>query len=632
VGAASRRPDRFIGGRRTISSDTEKTQVLPPKRQMPVVDDLPPARDGGIEDEGHRRAAVEAAQAPAPRLARGIELIGEYEGSGFKEPPYIARRADGQMVQMAKLLYLVAAELDGKRSYAEIGERVSESFGRGLDAELTQVIVEEKLVPLGIAAPTKGEEPELKKIDPLLALKFRAAVVPEGLVNAVTRVFHPLFYPPVIVAVLGGLVTLDVWLFGYHGVAQSVRSVLYDPLFILLLLGLVVVSAAFHECGHATACKYGGARPGVMGVGVYIVYPAFYTDVTDAYRLDKKGRLRTDLGGVYFNTIFILLTAGAYFLTGFEPLLLIIPIQHLEILHQFLPFIRLDGYYIVSDLTGVPDMFMRIKPVLKSLLPWKEADDRVKELKTWARVAVTVYVLTLVPALAFLLGMMVINLPRVFGTAYDSFVVTMHKLGDAGAIAMVVDVFQLIVLLLVPLGLVVTLVQLARKAAVGSWRVTEGKPAARALVVVGAAAIAGTAAYAWYPINSVAKPIQSGERGTLGGAVGQISRLPQGGAPAPHTAPSSPAGQGGVTDTTTGKTSTTKTSTSTTTTATTTGTTTGASTTSTAPTATSTTATTTHSTTTAPAQTTTTTPAAATTTATTTEATTTTSPTTTTTP
>jgi len=52
---------------------------------MPVVDDLPPARDGGMEDEGHRRAAVQAAQAPAPRLADGIELIGRYEGSGFKD-------------------------------------------------------------------------------------------------------------------------------------------------------------------------------------------------------------------------------------------------------------------------------------------------------------------------------------------------------------------------------------------------------------------------------------------------------------------------------------------------------------------------------------------------------------------
>ena len=43
-----------------------------------------------------------------------------------------------------------------------------------------------------------------------------------------------------------------------------------------------------------------------MGAGLYIVWPAFYTDVTDAYRLGRGGRLRTDLGGIYFNAIFAL--------------------------------------------------------------------------------------------------------------------------------------------------------------------------------------------------------------------------------------------------------------------------------------------------------------------------------------
>ena len=169
-------------------------------------------------------AAAATTAAPAPRLADGIELIGRYEGSGFKEPPYIARRSDGQMVQMAELLYLVAEEIDGRRTYDEIAERVTERFERGLDAEMVQMLVEEKLVPLGVVAPPDGEQQELKKIDPLLALKFRTAVVPERLVNAVTTVFKPLFLPPVVVAVLGGLVALDVWLFGFHGIAQSVRS------------------------------------------------------------------------------------------------------------------------------------------------------------------------------------------------------------------------------------------------------------------------------------------------------------------------------------------------------------------------------------------------------------------------
>src|SRR5205807_9811004 len=244
------------------------------------------------------------------------------------------------------------------------------------------------------------------------ALNFKTAVVPHNLVNAVTTVFRPLFWPLVVLAALCGFIALDWWLFFVHGIAQGLRHLVNEPVFFLMVFGLVVLSAAFHECGHATGCRYGGARPGVMGAGIYLVWPAFYTDVTDAYRLGKGGRLRTDLGGVYFNAIFTLGTFAAYFVTGWEPLLLIVPLQLIEMLHQFLPFIRLDGYYIVSDLTGVPDMFARIKPTLQSLNPVDETPDEVKVLKPWVRVAVTAYVFTVVPLLLFLLGLTVINVPR----------------------------------------------------------------------------------------------------------------------------------------------------------------------------------------------------------------------------
>ncbi|MDX6492670.1 MAG: putative peptide zinc metalloprotease protein [Gaiellaceae bacterium] len=408
---------------------------------------------------------------------------------------------------------------------------MSERFGRGVSAENVQMLVDEKLRPLGVLAQADGSSPQLEKVDPMLALKFRAALVPERAVNAITTVFKPLFLPPVVVAVLAGLVALDVWLFFMHGVAQSARSVLYQPVNLLILLGLVALSAAFHECGHATACRYGGAKPGVMGAGLYIVWPAFYTDVTDAYRLGKGGRLRTDLGGVYFNVIFILATAGAYALTGFEPLLLVIPLQHIEIIHQFLPFLRLDGYYIVSDLTGVPDMFSRIKPTLRSLLPGKEADPLVTELKPWVRVATTIYVFTVVPFLILAFGLMAINAPRIFATAYDSFFVQWDKAHadfTNGSVALgAFEAFQMLVLVLPALGIVVTFWKLARKIMSGAWHRTEGRPLGRAALVVGASAAAAFTAYIWWP-NGDYKPIEPGERGTVQGAVQEIGNIPSG--------------------------------------------------------------------------------------------------------
>ena len=158
-----------------------------------------------------------------------------------------------------------------------------------------------------------------------------------------------------------------------------------------------MVSGAFHELGHATASRYAGAEPGVIGAGIYLLWPVFYNDLNDSYRLSRTDRLRCDLGGVYFNVLFILALFVAFGLTGFTPLLVVAAAQHLVILQQFLPFVRLDGYYVVSDLAGVPDLFRRIRPVLASLVPGAAGRG---DLKPHARRLVTAWVLLTVPLLA----------------------------------------------------------------------------------------------------------------------------------------------------------------------------------------------------------------------------------------
>src|SRR5436309_6671449 len=112
----------------TVSEESE-TEVLP------VADQAPPSAGEATEK---------------PRLAQGIELIGKYEGSGFKEAPYLARRTDGQVIQLPHLLYLVAEQADGQNRYEQIADTVSEQFGRGLSADNVQFLVTEKLAPLGV--------------------------------------------------------------------------------------------------------------------------------------------------------------------------------------------------------------------------------------------------------------------------------------------------------------------------------------------------------------------------------------------------------------------------------------------------------------------------------------------------
>ena len=129
------------------------------------------------------------------RLGEGIELLGQYQGSGFKEAPYLVRRPDGQMIQLPPLLYFVAERLDGDRDLDEIADEVTAVFGRGIDADGVKYLIEEKLQPLGILPKHDRAPPEIAAPDPLLALKLRTAVVPARVVNWITRAFLPLFVP-----------------------------------------------------------------------------------------------------------------------------------------------------------------------------------------------------------------------------------------------------------------------------------------------------------------------------------------------------------------------------------------------------------------------------------------------------
>lgn len=467
-----------------------------------------------------------------PRLAEGIELIGEFEDSGFKQAPFIARRADGQVVQLPKMLYHLAEQIDGKASYAQIAQRFSDTIERKVEAADVQMLVEEQLRPLGIAAQhADGESIELAKVDPLLALKFRAAVVPDSAVRSLTSVFRPLFLPPVVVLAVLGMLGLDGWLFFVHGVSQSLRHTLYQPALMLMLIGGVVLATAFHEIGHATACRYGGAKPGVMGVGIYIVWPAFYTDITDAYRLGKWGRLRTDMGGMYFNVLFALVIGGLYAVTSFEPLLLLIVLQNFAIIQQSLPFLRLDGYYILSDLTGVPDIFLRIRPVLQSFIPGRPTDERVTQLKNWVRVVVSGYVVLVVAFLLLTVVVMVINLPRMVATGYDSAALHYQAIGPdfskGHSPKGVLDVIETLFLILPGAGLAYTAVRVGRRTAVGAGSWSSGQPGRQAMLAVTGSAAVALAALSWWP-NGEYRPIQPGERGTLTGFIQQLRALPSG--------------------------------------------------------------------------------------------------------
>ena len=451
-------------------------------------------------------------------MSPGVELIGRFEGSGLKEDIYLARRNDGQVIQMSSLLFAVAGQIDGTTDVEGIAAGVSAQLGRLLEADDVAFLIDTKLRPAGIIAGAGEAEAQLARADPLLGLRFRARVIPAALVIRAANVLAPLLHPAFIVAVLIGLAAFDAWFLFLHGMAQAVREVVLQPHWTLVVLALLLASTALHELGHAAACRYGGAKPGPIGVGLYLAWPVFYSDVTDSYRLGRNARLRTDLGGVYFNLVFSVVIAAFYMATGFEPLLIVIALIQIEVLHQFFPFFRLDGYYVASDLIGVPDLFARLRPTLASLIPGRPLHPQVAALRPWARVAVAVWVLTTLAVVLLLYVLLVLGTPRLLATAWESFGLHGQALGMALARADVLGVLLALIeelLLALPLvALMLTVLRVARHLLLAWWSLGERQPVLRAAVAVATVLAASVAAGAFLsPLEY--QPIRPDERGTL---------------------------------------------------------------------------------------------------------------------
>ncbi len=434
-----------------------------------------------------------------PRLAEGTELLGEFKNSGVTEPPSLVRRADGQVIQLSRLVYLVASLLDGSRAPDVIAAKASAELGRTLSAEQVGYLITAKLAPLGIVAGA-GVPAALPTARPLLALRARATLLPAAAANAAGAFLRPLFSWPLIVAVVAGAAALDYWILSVRGLVAALQQLLNEPVDLLLVIVLSIASALFHECGHAAGCRRGGARPGRIGVGIYLVWPAFFTNVTDSYRLSRAGRLRTDLGGVYFNLIFILGLAGVYAATSAKILLLVIAVTHLEMLEQLLPFVRFDGYFILSDLVGVPDLFARIAPVMRGLFR-KHGDPRVAALRRPARIVITAWVLTVIPLLALTLGYLMLFLPSADRALWHSarqagYLAARAFAGHQYAVS-AVDALGAVLAVVPIAGLLYVAAGLLRRAVSLGARWSAGRPRRRLVAVFAGIACAGPLALFW---------------------------------------------------------------------------------------------------------------------------------------
>ncbi len=464
---------------------------------------------------GPARGAVDVPERPG--RAEGVELLGPVKGSGYRAGTGLVRRADGQMVQLGPLMYAVLEAADGSHSAPQLADEVSEKLQRQLTADQAQQLAA-KLAAQGLLAGTEHAAPPRR--NPLLALRWKFLLTNPKITRRITAPFAGLFHSWIMWPALAAFVGVFWYVLFEKGLAAATAKAFNNPGMLLTVFALGVISAGIHEFGHAAACRYGGATPGGMGAGLYLVWPAFYTDVTDAYRLDRRSRLRVDLGGLYFNAVISVVTFGVWLAVRNDALLLLIGLQLLQMVKQLSPVIRADGYHILADATGVPDLFAHLGPTLRRLIPGHRHEPSA--LTGRARALVTLWVLIIVPVLLSLMVGAVLVLPRVATSAWDSGRHIVDDIPHQSTTGVLASLLRLLALLLPVLGSSYITVRLATMAVRRGRAWSRGRPGRKIVAVIAAAAVVAGLVWAWWPSGQY-QPVRPSERGTIGSLVADLS-------------------------------------------------------------------------------------------------------------
>ena len=132
----------------------------------------------------------------------------------------------------------------------------------------------------------------------------------------------------------------------------------------MYMVSLVAVKAV-HELGHALMATRYGVKVPSMGVALMVMAPFLYSDVSDAWRLrSRRQRLAIDCAGILAELMLasVALVLWVFLPDGTARSIAFVTATTSLIMSFVLnmnPFMRFDGYHILADATGIPNLQTR---------------------------------------------------------------------------------------------------------------------------------------------------------------------------------------------------------------------------------------------------------------------------------
>lgn len=93
-----------------------------------------------------------------------------------------------------------------------------------------------------------------------------------------------------------------------------------------------------------------------MGIGLYLIFPVLYTNLGETWKLQRKKRIIINLSGIYFQLIIGVIIGFIAHIFESNLLSFVFYSNIAIILFNVNPFIKLDGYWVITDLLNIKNL------------------------------------------------------------------------------------------------------------------------------------------------------------------------------------------------------------------------------------------------------------------------------------
>jgi putative peptide zinc metalloprotease protein len=170
------------------------------------------------------------------------------------------------------------------------------------------------------------------------------------------------------------IAALVLWTHSHLWLAQLPEAMRWETLAVAWVT--VLVAALCHECAHGLTCKRFGGEVHEIGFLLVLLMPGLYCNVSDAWLFPEKWkRLLVTFAGAYCDLVLWAMAVFVWRLTLGETLVnylayVVLSVAAVRALFNFVPLLKLDGYYLLSDALEIPNLRERAMARLRTTAQW----------------------------------------------------------------------------------------------------------------------------------------------------------------------------------------------------------------------------------------------------------------------